>query len=195
MNHIGTSLVNRMRLRLNRWLGVGSGNCQLTMANCQLAVDRTKGQIRGSRREFVLGTLTLALCVCMLATGCAVHYFDKQTGTEHLWGFGHLKMKAAPRAEDGAVATNAAVAFVTGVRTLGLNLGAGEEYAGVTAGWDSRFRVIIKQEDSSFCLLWPTNSIWLPQDLKDIFTIRVGTNCPGVPLKHEPTATPTSSHP
>ena len=32
----------------------------------------------------------------VFASGCAVHYYDKETGTEHLWGFGHLRMKAEP---------------------------------------------------------------------------------------------------
>ena len=31
-----------------------------------------------------------------LSAGCAVHYFDEATGTEHNWGFGHLKIKVAP---------------------------------------------------------------------------------------------------
>lgn len=30
------------------------------------------------------------------ACSCAVHYFDPHTGTEHLWGVGHLKMKVTP---------------------------------------------------------------------------------------------------
>ncbi len=34
-----------------------------------------------------------------LSTGCAVHYYDQATGTEHLWGFGHLKMAVHPSNE------------------------------------------------------------------------------------------------
>ncbi|MFT4589665.1 MAG: hypothetical protein ACI8QF_003782, partial [Limisphaerales bacterium] len=45
----------------------------------------------------VLAAVSLAF-----ASGCAVHYYDKETGTEHLWGFGHLRMKAEP-SEDGVV--------------------------------------------------------------------------------------------
>jgi hypothetical protein len=128
--------------------------------------------------------LSIAVSVCALigavftASGCAIHYFDKQTGTEHLWGVGHMKMRAAPQAGDAPTITNGAVAFVTGVRTFGLNFGVGEDFGGLGAGWDSRSRVIIKAEDAQFYLLWPSNSIWLPWNLKDVFTLRVGTNFP-----------------
>ena len=113
-----------------------------------------------------------------LVSGCAVHYYSKATGTEHLWGFGHLKMRAVPQNNNLLPVTNAAVAYVTGVRTLGLNLGAGEDYTGASAGWDSRSRVVIKQGDASFYLLWPANTIRLPRDLQNLFTVRIGTNCP-----------------
>ena len=34
----------------------------------------------------------------VVSSGCAIKHYDASTGTEHLWGFGHLKMKAAPSA-------------------------------------------------------------------------------------------------
>lgn len=111
----------------------------------------------------------------MAWTGCAVHYYDAATHTEHLWGLGYLKMRAVPRDGNPVAPTNATVAFVTGVRTLGLNLGAGQDFAGLAAGWNSRSRVIIADEEAEFCLLWPTNSLWLPRGLKDpLFTLRLG---------------------
>jgi len=121
-------------------------------------------------RQVLAFSLLVTSCV-----GCAIHYYDKETGTEHLWGFGHLKMRAVPRAGDASHApTNAAGAFVTGVRTLGFSMGAGQEFAGLAAGWDSRSRVIIAAENAEFCLLWPSNTIWLPRDLQDLFTLRLG---------------------
>src|SRR5262245_51796638 len=45
-----------------------------------------------------------------------------------------------PQRGDQPPFTNAVMALVTGVRTLGLSLGAGEDFAGVVAGWDSRAR-------------------------------------------------------
>ncbi|MHB8522851.1 MAG: hypothetical protein ACYDH9_19115 [Limisphaerales bacterium] len=127
-------------------------------------------------------TLLMALALCataFLLPGCAVHYYDKTTGTEHLWGFGHLEMRAVPQRGDRPPFTNAVVAFVTGVRTLGLNFGAGDDFAGVAAGWDSRSRLVITAKDSHFYLLWPTNTIWLPKALSDhFFNVRVGPDFP-----------------
>ena len=33
-----------------------------------------------------------AICglTILLTPGCALHYFDSKTGTEHVWGFGHM---------------------------------------------------------------------------------------------------------
>src|SRR5258708_18511956 len=106
-------------------------------------------------RNYHNAELLLALLSCLLAmsTGCAVHYYDKQTGTEHLWGFGHLKMRAVPQRGDESPFTNAVIAFVTGVRTLGFQLGAGEDFGGLVAGWDSRSRIVINSENSHFYLL------------------------------------------
>ena len=52
-------------------------------------------------------------------------------------------------------------------------------------GWDSRSRVVIKADDASFYLLWPSNMVRLPQGLKDLFTIRIGTNFPFQPEPNE----------
>jgi len=126
------------------------------------------------------GIKLLVLCCALLfASGCALHYYDKSTGTEHLWGFGHLKMRAVPQRDDQPPFTNAVMAFVTGIRTFGLHLGGGEDFGGLVVGWDSRSRMVISSENSHFYLLWPTNTIWLPWDLRDrLFTVRVGTNSP-----------------
>jgi hypothetical protein len=71
------------------------------------------------------------------------------------------------------------MAFVTGVRTFGFYMGAGEEFGGLLAGWDSRSRMVINAENSHFYLLWPTNTVWLPWDLRDcLFTVRVGPDFP-----------------
>lgn len=126
-------------------------------------------QSRGLLSIGVLGALAL-----FGASGCAVHYYDKESGTEHLWGFGHLKMRAVPRHSDRPPFTNAVMAYATGTHTLGFSLGAGEDDAGVGAGWNSRSRLTIKAEDSSFYLIWPTNSLRLPRELKSFFNVRVG---------------------
>jgi hypothetical protein len=132
---------------------------------------------RHSRKSPGSRFLGIICCALVLITGCSVRYYDKKSGTEHLWGFGHLKMRAVPQRGDQPPFTNGTMAFVTGVRTLGLNLGAGEDFAGLAAGWDSRSRLVIKTEDSQFYLLWPTNTIW-PGHLKNLFSVRVGPDFP-----------------
>src|SRR5712691_2685924 len=83
----------------------------------------------------VIGTAGFALLAAG-STGCAVHYYEKSTGTEHLWGFGHLKMKFAPPSEG-------VQAVVRGTETLGFNLAAGQEDYQVGLGWDYRRRIVI----------------------------------------------------
>ena len=94
-------------------------------------------------------------------TGCAVHYYDRETGTDHLWGFGHMKMKAAPPNE-GVQAT------VKGIETLGFNVGAGLEEYHIGLGWDCRRRILISS-NASVRLEWPNG---------DFFNMRVGTAPP-----------------
>ena len=95
------------------------------------------------------------------AGGCAVHYFDTKTGTEHLWGFGHMKMKAAPPNEG-------VQAVVKGTETLGCDIGGGQAEYHVGLGWDYR-RLIIISSNASVRLEWPN---------ADFFNVRVGTNFP-----------------
>ena len=56
----------------------------------------------------------------LLNGGCAIHYFDSETGTEHIWGFGHMQMKVS--------ASNEGVrAIVRGTETVGVAIGVGED--------------------------------------------------------------------
>ena len=147
--------------------------------------------------SFALRTILQAatLSACLSIAGCSVRYQDKE-GSVHLWGFGHLKMRAAPTAIGGSNDTHATVAYITGVRSLGLNLSTGSEDFGIGAGWDSRSRVIIKQDSAEFAVMWPTNVLWLPRDVKDFFNIAVTNKCPPAvlhqrdELKTQPSAPP-----
>ena len=113
---------------------------------------------------WVLGLVGAVFC------GCAVHYSGKD-GTEHLWGFGHLKMRGVPFDQEH-------VALVKGVQTLGLNFGVGEEDCYVGLGWDSRSRLSIVDTNAQITFIWPAHARLLPDDL---FRVRLGTNCPFLP--------------
>lgn len=122
------------------------------------------------------------LILLLSLTGCSLHWYDEQSGTQHLLGFGYLKMRAIPQPiAENTTDQQSSIAFVTGHRNLGVQLGGGSDFSGISAGWDSRSRVIIKGSDASFSLLWPTNSIWLPTDIKNLFDVYVGTNFPVYP--------------
>lgn len=103
-----------------------------------------------------------ALCVMVLAGGCAIQYYDKRTGTEHLVGFGHMKMKVADPNEG-------VQAVVVGMEVYGLAAGTTQEGGTVSLGWARSSRLRIIEEDTSIRLEWPTNSL---------FNVRVGTEPP-----------------
>lgn len=132
--------------------------------------------------------MLLPVVLIMSICGCAIHHFDPVTGTERMWGFGYLKMQVLPTASSEtspAGHQTAELAYATGVRSLGVQVGAGRDLMGVTAGWSSRSRLTIKAENSSFSIAWPTNSIWLPGISSDFFNTRIGTNFPHAPLTHK----------
>ncbi len=106
----------------------------------------------------------------LLLTGCAIHHYDSKTGTEHLWGFGHFRMKAPPQ--------TGARPVVTGSHMLGLNLRTGRDEYGMGVGWDSRSRITMPADGETLLLEWPTNASPLPREMRDLFTVRVGTNLP-----------------
>ena len=112
----------------------------------------------------------LCFAVPILLSGCAVHYYDKDTGTDHLWGFGHLKMKAEP-SKDGVVR-----AVVTGTEMVGLNVSVGEEHRGIGIGYDNRQKAVV-HDDASVNLQWPSNSI--PWSL-NLFDANFGSTPPWI---------------
>ena len=98
-------------------------------------------------------------------SGCAVHYFDKKTGTEHIWGFGHMKMKVAPE-EEGLQA------IVRGTDVLGLSTGSADKQAYLTLGWHRIQRLDIVTESTAVRLEGPNS---------DFVNLRVGSKFPGIP--------------
>ena len=106
--------------------------------------------------------LILTVAAMLSPTGCAIHYFDPETGTEHLWGFGHLKMKVATPSEGLR-------AIVRGTETIGIALGTLERQSYLHVGFQSRHRLDVVDEDTAVRFEWPTN---------DFFDVRVGSQFP-----------------
>lgn len=97
-----------------------------------------------------------------LAPGCAIHYFDPATGTEHLWGFGHMKMKVA-------VPNEGLQAVVHGTGTVGIALGTLERQSYFHIGVQRRERLDVVAEDTAIRFEWPSS---------DFFHVRVGSEFP-----------------
>ena len=121
-------------------------------------------------RKRCLANLILFLVIIAATNGCAFHYYNKETGTEHLFGFGHFRMKGPPKTGASPV--------VAGSQMLGLNLRAGRDDYGLGVGFDSQSRITMPTNGGTLLLQWPTNFPGLPREMRDLFNVRVGTNLP-----------------
>lgn len=121
----------------------------------------------------VLTWLSLAAYLTLIAAvvpGCAVHYFDPETGTEHLWGIGHMKVKVSQPSEG-------LKAVVRGVDMIGIGGGRDKEYDYIALGWHSRQRMDILDENTSVRLEWCGS---------DFANLRVGSEFPDFSDQTEP---------
>lgn len=94
--------------------------------------------------------------------GCAIHYYDPKTGAEHLWGIGHMVMRAAAPDEGHR-------AVVRGVDVLGLVFRYLDDRISLSVGWEKQRRLEIIDADTAIRLEWPTS---------DLLSIRVGSDWP-----------------
>src|SRR5262249_44429279 len=97
-----------------------------------------------------------------LLNGCAIHYFNPETGAEHLWGIGHLRMKVG-EAKEGVRAV------VAGTDTLGMAAGSAASDRYIALGWQRLSRLQVVGENTAVLLEWPTS---------DLFSVRVGSELP-----------------
>ncbi len=100
----------------------------------------------------------------MSLSGCAVHYYDPETQAEHIFGFGHMVMKA----QDAGAKR---VAIVRGSSYLGLFAGTDESGAQLGAGWSSEKSIQILTPNAAVELLWPTS---------DFVNVRIGEPLDGL---------------
>ena len=116
----------------------------------------------GSSSRRRLRWFGLTVWLCQFQAGCGIHYYDRRTGKEHLWGIGHLQMAARP-------STDSAVAVVTADEMAGVHIDAGGEDFGVSLGYENRRQITVSPSEQGLVLVWPT---------ADFFNFRVGTNLP-----------------
>lgn len=94
--------------------------------------------------------------------GCAIHYYDRETGAEHLWGIGHMVMKASAPQEGHR-------ALVRGTDVAGLAGGKSDAGGYLVVGWEQRRRMEIIDPNTSIRLEWPH---------ADFLNLRVGSEPP-----------------
>lgn len=114
------------------------------------------------KRELPVFAIIVCVVFMLVASGCAIHHYDELTGTEHIWGFGHMKMKVTPPCEG-------LQAIVRGTDVLGLSLGIGEQQNYLTVGWHRTQRLDVIAESTAIRYEWPDS---------DFSNVRIGSNFP-----------------
>lgn len=100
--------------------------------------------------------------IIILSSGCAVHYYDSDTQSEHVWGIGHMMLKASTPREN-------LKATVRGTALSGLSIGVGDPGTSLTIGWEKRQLVEITDKSTAVRLEWPRG---------DLLNLRIGSEWP-----------------
>ncbi len=114
----------------------------------------------------------LIVLICFSSFGCAIYYRDEETGAEHIWGFGHLAMKATPPL-DGKQA------LIRRATLTGVALGIEDGSLGMSIGYDRRERIIVYDDNTALTIQRPPSN--------DFFHFKIGTYPP-----EPPTTNPTN---
>ena len=97
--------------------------------------------------------LTVVLTVMLLHSGCAIHYFDEETQTEHVWGIGHVPMSARGPVDDvDAVGRRLDV--------VGVSLSSVDDSPHLGVGWIAEQRLEIVNKNTQLCLAWPSGAFY-----------------------------------
>jgi hypothetical protein len=108
--------------------------------------------------------LTLRIIIFVIVgfhvAGCAIYYRDAESGAEHIWGFGHLAMKATPPL-DGKQA------LIRRATLAGVALGIDDGSFGMSVGWDQRERIIVYDENTALTIQRPPSN--------DFFYFKIGS--------------------
>jgi len=94
----------------------------------------------------------LAFIIVLSLSGCAVVYHDSRSGAVHLWGIGHMAMRAT-------VPNGGKKAVVQGVGTCGVSTGVWNEAAFITIGWNRQQVVEIVDENTHIQLNGPSSDL------------------------------------
>ena len=108
-------------------------------------------------------SISLLALIGFLLSGCAIYYRDRDTGAEHIWGFGHLSVKVMPPDEEKQ-------ALVQRMTLTGVAVGLDNGSLGISAGWDRREHILIYDKNAAITIQrHPSN---------DFYYFKVGTYPP-----------------
>mgnify|MGYP001050769475 CR=1 FL=1 len=96
--------------------------------------------------------LLLAIVFAWASVGCAIHYSDSKTGTEHVWGFGHLAVKATNTIQNKK-------AVVRGATLFGVSLGLRDHSPVIVIGWERLQTVEVVDGNTDFSLQGPDSDL------------------------------------
>jgi hypothetical protein len=92
----------------------------------------------------------LICCLSIFLTNCALYYRDIESGTDHLWGFGHLATKISePNDKKQAV--------IRQVTLAGFGLDVEDESFEISAGWHQSERIHLYEENAAISIQRPEN--------------------------------------
>lgn len=121
------------------------------------------------RQRFRRTAVALCMAHTLATPACAIVYRDAETGAVHLWGIGHLTMRAT-------VPDDGKKAVIEGVTMCGVATGLWDGAPFVLVGWERRQSVQVVDADTAF-------TIELPNSPSDLLPISVS----GAPLPTQPT--------
>ena len=104
----------------------------------------------------------MSLLLAVALNGCAIHYYDTDTQTEHVWGVGHMMMKAA-QSNEGLEA------IVHGTDAVGISIGKTSRQSYFTIGWQRLQYIDVLNESTAVRLEWPDGTF---------ANVRVGSKFP-----------------
>jgi hypothetical protein len=110
-------------------------------------------------------TVLIASAGLVVGNGCAIHYYDPKTGTEHVWGIGHMKMKLAAENEG-------LQAVIRGTDTLGFSVGSAPDQNYFSIGWQRLQALNVVAKETVVRIEWPNS---------DFVNVRIGSQFPTTP--------------
>jgi hypothetical protein len=149
----------------------------MPVANRQQKISPLSPHTWGVRLAMKIFVLFLAFNVF---SGCAVYYRDRESGAEHIWGFGHLATKVTPPLEGKK-------ALIQKMTLTGVAVGIDNGSLGISVGYDEREHLLIYDENTAISIQRP------PSD--DYLFFKIGTYPPQTYLPDgEQSLNPNNSH-